>query len=238
MTSSGCVLIVDDEETIRVTVSAALRRAGFETQTAADAVQAMELLSQHSFDLALLDLKLPGAMDGVALLSEIRSRSPETQVIMISAHATLESAIAALRLGAFDYLLKPFTMFQLVEIAERAMAKRREIVRAVSGETGEGAEPMPRIRVDRLQRTVFHEGKPVLLSATEFDILVFLIDHSDRVVSASELMRAVQGYEIDERDARTIVRVHVQRIRQKLGDDPENPRYIQNVRGKGYRFNG
>ena len=237
MIPHGRVLIVDDEETIRVTVSAAMRRAGFETQTAADAVQAMELLERHSFDLAFLDLRLPGAMDGVALLSEIRSRSPETEVIMISAHATLESAIAALRLGAFDYLLKPFTMFQLVEIAERAMAKRREAKRVASGETTEGTE-MPRIRVDRLQRMVFHDGKPVTLSATEFDILVFLMDHSDRVVSASELMRAVQGYDIDERDARTIVRVHIQRIRQKLGDDPDNPHYIQNVRGKGYRFNG
>jgi len=238
MIPHGRVLIVDDEETIRVTVSAAMRRAGFETQTAADAVQAMELLERHSFDLAFLDLRLPGAMDGVALLSEIRSRSPETEVIMISAHATLESAIAALRLGAFDYLLKPFTMLQLVEIAERAMAKRRETSRAVSSETAERAEQMPRIRVDRLQRMVFHDGKPVTLSATEFDILVFLMDHSDRVVSASELMRAVQGYDIDERDARTIVRVHIQRIRQKLGDDPDNPHYIQNVRGKGYRFNG
>ncbi len=237
MTSSGCVLIVDDEETIRVTVSAALRRAGFETQTAADAGQAMELIERHLFDLAFLDLRLPGAMDGVALLSEIRSHSPETQVIMISAHATLESAIAALRLGAFDYLLKPFTMLQLVEIAERAMAKRHEAKRVASGEATEGTE-RPRLRVDRLQRTVFQEGKAIPLSATEFDLLVFLIDHSDRVVSASELMRAVQGYEIDERDARTIVRVHIQRIRQKLNDDPDNPRYIQNVRGKGYRFNG
>ena len=115
------ILVVDDEETIRLTVSAALTRRGFETTTAEDSKQALGVLDQTQFDLAVLDLKLPGSMDGIGLLMEIRARSPETIVMMISAHATLDSAIAALRHGAFDYLLKPFTMEQVVERVEQAL---------------------------------------------------------------------------------------------------------------------
>ena len=225
------ILVVDDEETIRLTVSAALTRRGFETTTAEDSKQALGVLDQTQFDLAVLDLKLPGSMDGIGLLMEIRARSPETIVMMISAHATLDSAIAALRHGAFDYLLKPFTMEQVVERVEQALSKRCET-----------AQPSPGhslgIQINRQHRSVLYDGISVLLSVTEFDILAYLIDHSDRIVTSSELMHAVAGYNMDERDARRIVRVHVQRIRQKLGDDPENPRHIQNVRSKGYRFVG
>lgn len=225
------ILVVDDEETIRVTVSAALKKHGFETITAIDAVQALLALEQNVFDVAILDLKLPGSMDGVDLLTEIRMRKPETIVIMISAHATLDSAIVALRQGAFDYLLKPFTMSQLVERVEHALAKRREPALPVAGSaTG--------VHIDPQQRTVTKDGAAIMLSATEFDILTYLANNSQRVVSASEVMREVQGYELEEMDARTILRVHIQRIRQKLGDDPENPRHIQNIRSKGYRFVG
>ncbi len=229
--ASAKILVVDDEETIRLTVSAALKKRGFETTTAADARQALRALSQTKFDMAILDLKLPGGMDGVGLLTEIRAHSPETLTMMISAHATLDSAIVALRQGAFDYLLKPFTMAQLVERVEHALTKRQENVTASPG------QPVG-LLIDRQQRSVLHDGVEVTLSVTEFDILAYLIEHADRVVSASEVMRAVQGYELEELDARTILRVHIQRIRQKLGDDPENPRHILNVRSKGYRFVG
>jgi DNA-binding response OmpR family regulator len=225
------ILVVDDEETIRLTVSTALRRNGFETTTAQDANEALSLLDQTKFDLAILDLKLPGSMDGIGLLTEIRARSPETIVMMISAHATLDSAIVALRNGAFDYLLKPFTMEQVVDRVKQAVGKRSEIAQPAS-------ENLPGIQINHLQRSVLHNGNAVSLSVTEFDILAYLIDHSDQIVSSSELMHAVAGYNLVEQEARTIVRVHVQRIRQKLGDDPENPRHIQNVRSKGYRFVG
>jgi DNA-binding response OmpR family regulator len=225
------ILVVDDEETIRLTVSAALKRQGFETTTAEDSNQALSMLDQTKFDLAILDLKLPGSMDGIGLLMELRARSPETIVMIISAYATLDSAIEALRNGAFDYLLKPFTMEQVVERVKHALGKR-----------GEMAQPAPDfspgIQINPKKRSVLQDGNPVTLSVTEFDMLAYLIDHSDHIVSSSELMHAVAGYNLDERDARRIVRVHVQRIRLKLGDDPENPRLIQNVRSKGYRFIG
>jgi DNA-binding response OmpR family regulator len=223
------ILVVDDEETIRLTVSAALKRQGFETTTAEDSMQALSMLDQTNFDLAVLDLKLPGSMDGIGLLMEIRARSPETIVMMISAHATLDSAIEALRNGAFDYLLKPFTMEQVVDRVKHALGKRSETAKP-------SPDYLPGIQINHLQRSVLHNGNSVTLSVTEFDMLAYLIEHSDHIVSSSELMHAVAGYDLIEQEARTIVRVHVQRIRQKLGDDPENPRHIQNVRSKGYRF--
>ena len=219
------ILVVDDEETIRLTVSAALRKSGFETTTAIDAEQALSTLSQTKCDLAILDLKLPGVMDGIGLLMELKARSPETLVMMMSAHATLDSAIAALRSGAFDYLLKPFTMEQVVVRVEQALASRRKIMQP-------SPNALPGIQIDPQLRSVLHDGVPVMLSVTEFDILAYLMNHSDRVVSASEVIQAVQGYDLNEIDARTILRVHIQRMRQKIGDDPENPRHIQNVRSK------
>lgn len=225
------ILIVDDEETIRLTVSAALKKNGFETMTAVDAEQGLRVLGQTNFDVAILDLKLPGRMDGVGLLMEIRARKPDTICIMISAHATLDSAIVALRQGAFDYLLKPFTMSQLVDRVQHALAKRREPAPVTAGHA-------PGVHIDPQQRMVTKDGASIMLSATEFDILAYLANNPQRVVSASEVMREVQGYELEEMDARTILRVHVQRIRQKLGDDPENPHLIQNIRSKGYRFMG
>ncbi|MEW5718080.1 MAG: winged helix-turn-helix domain-containing protein, partial [Chloroflexota bacterium] len=90
--------------------------------------------------------------------------------------------------------------------------------------------------IDRQKRLVVRGNELLELTATEFDILDYLARHSDRVIMANELIKAIQGYDVVETDARPIVRVHIQRLRQKLGDDPENPRYILNVRGKGYRF--
>lgn len=230
MTPPEKILVVDDEETIRATVSAALRSRKLETQTAADATEALNAIDQTTFDLAILDLRLPGAMDGVGLMNEIRDRSPQTTIVMMSAYATVDSAIVALRQGAHDYLLKPFTMAQVIESVERALIKRREAEQKAATKT---TAPL---RVDHAQRMVYCGDNPVVLSVTEFDLFAYLFGHSERIVTASELMKAVQGYDLDERDARTIVRVHIQRIRQKLGDDPDFPRYIQNVRGKGYRI--
>jgi two-component system KDP operon response regulator KdpE len=96
----------------------------------------------------------------------------------------------------------------------------------------------PALTIDRQKRLVVKDGKPLMLTSTEFDLLDFLASQPERVVTAQELIRAVQGYEISENDARPIVRVHIRRLRQKLEENPDQPGYILNVRGKGYRFVG
>lgn len=252
------ILVVDDEETIRTIIADALTQQGYNVQSAATSDHALRLCETIPFDLVLLDLKIPGAMDGLDLLKTIRQRWSQTIVIMLTGYGTLDSAISALRAGAFDYLTKPVNTAQIVESVERGLEKHREELRrqqlvthleatlqALKSAATSTTSPIDQrfthtatLTIDRHKRLVVRGNEPIELTATEFDILDYLARASDRVVTASELVKATQGYEVMEQDARPMIRVHIQRLRQKLGDDPENPRYILNVRGKGYRFIG
>jgi len=260
MKHKECVLVVDDEKTVRTVVAEALEARGWRVATAASPTEALRAFEQSPFALALVDLNMPGSMDGIALLTEIHRRWPQTMIIILTGYGTLDSAINALRQGVCDYLTKPASMAQIVASVERALAKYREQLRhpkwATSPERANGGSQSEtarapaadaaqrerfaqtgRLTIDRQKRLVIQEGKLLDLTATEFDYLDYLVSHSDRVITAQELICGVQGYaDMLEVDARPIVRVHIQRLRQKLGDDPENPRYVQNVRGKGYRF--
>jgi DNA-binding response OmpR family regulator len=256
--SPASILVVDDEETIRTIIADALTLQGHHVHTAASAEQALDACESTLCDLVLLDLKMPGGMDGIALLTEIRRRWPSAVVIVLTGYGTLDSAITALRAGAFDYLTKPASITQIVESAERGLAKQREearrqqlIVRledTLHELKREGKTPPAQpeatqrfaqtasLVIDRHKRLAVLGSQPLELTAMEFDLLDYLARHADRVVTASELVKAMQGYNLAEEEARPMVRVHVQRLRQKLGDDSDNPRYILNVRGKGYRF--
>jgi DNA-binding response OmpR family regulator len=257
-TQPASILVVDDEDTIRTIITDALTQHGHNVQSAATSEQALRLCETTAFDLVLLDLKIPGAMDGLDLLKMIRRRLPQTVVIMLTGYGTLDSAITALRAGAFDYLTKPVSTAQIVESVERGLEKHREELRrqelvthleatlqALKGAAVSTAPPLDQrfthtatLTIDRQKRLVVRGDELIELTATEFDILDYLARAADRVVTASELVKATQGCDVMEQDARPMVRVHIQRLRQKLGDDPERPRYILNVRGKGYRFIG
>ncbi len=253
------ILIVDDEKNIRTVIEEALAAEGYKTKTCTTAEEALQACEQTAFDLALLDLKLPGKMDGMDLLAEIHRRWPRTVIIMLTAYASLDSSIAALRNGAYDYLVKPASLNQIVESVSRGLAKKRaeaqryetiarleETLRMLKQENL--AQPAPDIpdrfvqisalTIDRQKRLAVLDREPLSLTATEFDLLDYLVRHCDRIVTASELVKTIQGYDLVEADARPIVRVHIQRLRQKLGDDPDHPRYILNIRGRGYRFAG
>lgn len=252
------ILIVDDEKNIRTVIEDALAAEGFKTRSFAGAEEALQACEQTLFDLALLDLKLPGKMDGMDLLIEIHRRWPQTVIIMLTAYASLDSSIAALRNGAYDYLVKPASLHQIVESVSRGLAKKRseaqryetiarleETLRmlkqdnlAQPDQVSERFCQVSSLTIDRQKRLAVLDREPLALTATEFDLLDHLVRHCDRVVTASELVKTIQGYDLVEADARPIVRVHIQRLRQKLGDDPEHPRYILNVRGRGYRFAG
>lgn len=258
MPNSKNVLIVDDEEGIRAVIGDSLESKGYLVAGANNAMAALEACAKMEFALALVDLRLPGAMDGVGLLSELRRQFPNVLVLMLTGYATIDSAIAALRQGAHDYLIKPISMSQLIDSVDCALAKRGEETRrneliARLEETlqelkqentpaiKEASDRFLRARaltIDRQKRWVVTGNQPVNLSATEFDVLDYLARNSGRIVAARELLKAVQGYDANEMEASPIVRVHIQRLRQKLQDDPERPRFIANVRGKGYRFVG
>ncbi|HEX9076633.1 MAG TPA: response regulator transcription factor [Anaerolineae bacterium] len=253
------ILIVDDEKNIRTVIEEALAAEGYKTRACTTAEEALQACEQTEFDLALLDLKLPGKMDGMDLLAEIHRHWPRTVIIMLTAYASLDSSIAALRNGAYDYLVKPASLSQIVASVSRGLAKKRveaqryetiarleETLRMLKQENlAQPAAEIPErfvqissLTIDRQKRLAVLDHEPLSLTATEFDLLDYLVRHCDRIVTASELVKTIQGYDLVEADARPIVRVHIQRLRQKLGDDPDHPRYILNIRGRGYRFAG
>jgi DNA-binding response OmpR family regulator len=250
------ILVVDDEAVMRATLEEILGGAGYEVTTAANGEAALAELKSTPADLMLLDLRMDG-LDGLQVIEAASQIAPDTVVVMLTAHGTLESAISAMRRGAFDYLLKPCQVPEILAAVQRGLAHRaqklrqRDLVTLMQKAIGElqvrGAATAETAAPERfiqsrgisldLQRHVATVRSQLLdLTLTEFKLLAYLMQHPDQVVSPRELVSAVQGYEADEYEARAIVRVHIRRLRQKLETDPANPEYILNVRGVGYVF--
>jgi DNA-binding response OmpR family regulator len=221
------VLVVDDEPTIRDVVVQYLRREGYTTLEAGDGDTARELLEQQWPNLVVLDLMLPGT-DGLALCRWIRDRS-QLPVIMLTARGDEADRIVGLELGADDYVTKPFSPRELV-------ARVRTVLRRGS-QTDDRTEERIRfgdIEIEAGAREVRKRGSALKLTAREFDLLFFLARHPRRVFSRDQLMSRVWGYEAAF-DSGTIT-VHVRRLREKIEDDPAQPRYLETVWGVGYRF--
>jgi two-component system response regulator ResD len=221
------VLVVDDEPTIRDVVVRYLRREGYTTLEAGDGDAARALVERESPNLVVLDLMLPG-MDGLALCRWIRGRSP-LPVIMLTARGDEADRIVGLELGADDYVTKPFSPRELVARVGSVL-RRSDASPATSAERFQfGA-----IEIDAASREVRKSGVALRLTAREFDLLWFFARHPRRVFSRDQLMRSVWGYEA-ARDTGTIT-VHMRRLREKIEDDPAEPRHLETVWGVGYRL--
>jgi DNA-binding response OmpR family regulator len=224
---STTVLVVDDEQIVREVVVTYLRHEGYETLEAGDGDTARRLLEEAPPDLVVLDLMLPG-IDGLELCRWIRARS-ELPVIMLTARGEEADRLVGLELGADDYVTKPFSPRELA-------ARVRTVLRRTSAD-------LPRaevlsfdgLDVDGRMREVTRNGKPLRLTAKEFDLLWFLANHPRQVFSRDQLMDRVWGYEAAF-DTGTVT-VHVRRLREKIESDPSQPRMLQTVWGIGYRFN-
>jgi DNA-binding response OmpR family regulator len=220
------VLVVDDEPIVREVVVSYLRREGFRTLEAGDGIGARELLERDPPNLVVLDLMLPG-MDGLELCRWIRARS-SLPVIMLTARGEEADRIVGLELGADDYVTKPFSPRELA-------ARVRTVLRRSSPPVlGEKRLSFERLEIDASTREVTKAGDVVRLTAREFDLLWFLASHPRKVFSRSQLMDRVWGYEA-ALDTGTVT-VHVRRLREKIEDDPSQPRYLETVWGVGYRF--
>ena len=220
------ILVVDDEPTIRDVVVQYLKREGYATLEADDGNAARELLEREWPSLVVLDLMLPGT-DGLALCRWIRDRS-QLPVIMLTARGEEADRIVGLELGADDYVTKPFSPRELV-------ARVRTVLRR--GTVPDRPDERLRLgdlEIDAAAREVRKRGKPLKLTAREFDLLLFLARHPRRVFSRDQLMSRVWGYE-PAFDSGTIT-VHVRRLREKIEDDAARPRYLETVWGVGYRL--
>ena len=266
------ILIVDDEQNILLYLSEALEDEGYEIVTKGSGKDAVTALETDIFDLLLVDLKLRD-IDGLEVMREAKKRSPDTVVIMLTGHGSLESAMEAIRYGAFDYLLKPSTVQDLKNSIKRGLDKReddlnqkrlasqaRQFARAVieGGEVASGMEVGSGTnRANKTKETAGHDEELVQVSdvvvdvkkhevrrstdllnltPTEFNLLVTLMNNAGRVLSCKYLVKQVHNYDLSEFDSRSMIRVHIKHLRHKIERDPNNPEYILNVRGLGYKF--
>jgi two-component system, OmpR family, alkaline phosphatase synthesis response regulator PhoP len=226
--SSASVLVVEDDPAIREGLVDALGYHGHRVQQAADAPSATRAALRSACDIVLLDLMLPGG-DGFDVLKEIRRLKPDLPVIVLTARGREADRVRGLQLGADDYVVKPFSVRELIA---RVDAVLRRATRAVAS-TDLTELPIPGGRVDLARREVaFDDGAREDLSDREVAVLAFLARHAARAVSRDELLREVWRLDPARVQTRTID-MHVARLREKLRE-PTEPRVILTVRGKGY----
>ena len=237
MTQPVRTLIVDDDEGIRFFLASTLQKLGHSVTTADCGEKALELLRDTPLDLAILDLQLGGRVDGLRVLEAIKWRWPDTATIILTGHASLDSALDAIREGVDGYLLKPAKAEEVRRAAQEALERRRGTARPQ--EEGEAVDRLQRgpFSVDLEKRLATKDGTPLELTSCEFELLVHLMQNAHRVVPPAELVWVVQQYKCDSvREARDIIKWYVYRLRGKVESNPSRPRYILNVRGTGYTF--
>jgi DNA-binding response OmpR family regulator len=221
------ILLIEDNRDYAATLKANLEREGYEVRVAATGVAGLEHARQEPPDLVVLDLMLP-AMDGFTVLQRMRDQGLGMPVLIMTALGTEEEKLRGFGLGADDYIVKPCGLREILARV-RALLKR--------GGSGP-AVPTPveigDLRIDLAARVVRLGTEAVTLRPKEFDLLAALVRSRGRVVSRSELLREVWGYAAGT-ESRT-VETHLAALRQRLGDDPQAPRYIVTVRGAGYRL--
>jgi two-component system, OmpR family, response regulator ResD len=224
----GSVLVVDDEPTIGEIVSRYLQRSGYETRVAADGPQAIAAVASQRPDLIVLDLMMPG-MDGLEVMRRVRERAERrTAIILLTAKGEESDRVIGLRLGADDYVVKPFSPAELVARVD-AVLRRVDTVA-----DHEPALVFDGLEIDPGGRRVMAAGEEVVLTQREFELLAFLARHPGQAFSRDELMDHVWGHAFYS-DTSTVT-VHVRRLRTKIEPDPEVPRHLETVWGVGYRF--
>lgn len=223
------LLVVEDEESLAVGIRDALERAGYHVEMAFDGASALTAARATEYDLVLLDLMLPG-MSGLEVLKALRQERRDVRVVVLTAKADERDVVAGLEAGADDYVKKPFSPRELLARVS-AQFRRREM----------DSTPPPQlslpdgISVDLARLEVHRDGEVLPLTPREGDILKYLIQHRDRVVTRDDLLVDVWHYSNGKVETRT-VDIHIVGLRRKVEPNPAEPRLIQTVRGKGYRW--
>ncbi|PKM81648.1 MAG: DNA-binding response regulator [Firmicutes bacterium HGW-Firmicutes-14] len=231
--SRPLILVVDDESHIVELVRFNLEKGGYRVIEANDGISACNLAKQEKPDLIILDVMLPG-MDGLEVCRMIQkdAETSDIPIIMLTARSEEIDKILGLEIGADDYITKPFSPRELLARVKARL--RRAAGKQVNGEGGEGPLKVGGLVIDTGRFEVFMEGTRLELTPKEFELLKILARSRGRVLSREFLLENIWGYEYIG-DSRT-VDVHIRHLRQKVEDDPANPKYIETVRGIGYRF--
>jgi len=238
------VLVVDDEAHVRSALARSLTLLGYRADEAASGHHALGMLERTPYDAMVLDIRMPG-MDGVEVMQWVYQTYPDLSIILLTGHASLESAIAAVKSNAADYLLKPASVYDIAAAITRALQQHAQ-------ERPPRALPPDRflcvgpVTLDRERHVALVAGTGggrslrARLTVSELALLLQLMQHPDTVFSCRELARTALGYEMDDkvsrREAQSIVRPHLYRLRKKIEPDPGHSRLICTVPGRGYFF--
>jgi two-component system alkaline phosphatase synthesis response regulator PhoP len=222
------ILLVEDEPGLRKTLSDRIRGEGFRVEVAANGIDGFEKAATGAFDLVVLDIMLP-MKNGIDVCRDLRQQGVHTPILMLSAKSQTIDKVLGLKIGADDYLTKPFEVPELMARIEVLL--RRPAIRDSSSELQLGS-----IRFNTRRAELSRSGKPIPISAREFRLLRYFTEHRGEALSREELLQAVWGY--DSAQTTRTVDVHVAWLRQKLEDDPKKPKWILTVHGIGYRFAG
>jgi len=222
------ILLIEDEQALRSTLSVRLRGEGYVVDTASDGVEGLEKATTQPYDLIILDIMLP-CRNGLDVCRDVRQAGLVTPILFLTARHQTNEKVIALKLGGDDYVTKPFKAAEL-------LARIEVLLRRVPIRTGHGVHQFGSIRVDLRRGEVTREDKPVYLSAREFQLLRYLIERAGNTVPRIELLRSVWGYE-----SGTLTRtvdMHVASLRDKLEENPRHPELIVTAPGVGYKFTG
>lgn len=238
------ILVVDDEPVARQSLSDILKLEGHNVSSVQNGQAAVEFVRTHPIDLMIVDLRMPG-MDGLEVIQVVNQISPETEVILLTAFGSTETAIQALRLRIHDYLLKPASPAQVLASVKKGLARHEARLRtsgaALNTDVDEAVEVFSLkdgTTVDLARRQIRHKSKVEHLTPAEGRLLRILIENEGKVFSHRELVLLVQGYDTSQREAPEILRPLVSRLRHKLDQFPSLSERVVSVRGTGYLYEG
>ncbi len=231
------LLVVDDEKILRETLAYNLSAQGFEVVTAEDGLKALSIFDTGSYDLMILDIMLPG-LDGFEVCKQIRQKS-KIPILMLTARDDEIDRVVGLEVGADDYLVKPFSMRELVARVKAMLRRARfhdEDKEVAPGPESKKSLFFGNLTIDLDRREVLLNGGVLELKPKEFELLLFMAQNVGKALPRERILSQVWGWEYIG-DSRT-VDVHIRWLRQKIEDHPENPRRLVTVRSMGYRFEG
>lgn len=226
----GDILVVDDEASVVEVVSLYLKREGFQVRVARDGEQALQAITQHRPALVVLDLMLP-KIDGLEIMRRLQDEPGRTvPVIMLTARRQETDRIYGLELGADDYVVKPFSPAELVSRVKAVIRRTYD----QESDNGEQEKVFGELSIDPKTRIVKVRGTNIDLTATEFNLLWFMVSHPRQVFKRDQLLESVWGF--SEYVDPSTVTVHIRRLREKIEIDPGNPAFLLTVWGVGYKF--
>ncbi|MCB0100809.1 MAG: response regulator transcription factor [Anaerolineales bacterium] len=235
------ILVVDDEPVARQSLTDILKLEGYLVVSAPNGQAAVEHVRTHAVDLMVVDLKMPG-MDGLEVIQVVNQSSPDTEIILLTAHGSIETAIQALRLRVHDYLLKPASPAQVLASVKKGLERRNRSVTSASPNGVESTQEVYTLKdgtsVDLSRRQIKHKNKIEHLTPAEGRLLKVLMENEGKVFSHRDLVLLVQGYDTSAREAPEILRPLVSRLRHKLEAFPSLSEKVVSVRGTGYLYEG